>query len=138
MCAGSGWRGLPTSLVVLSTGGGMFSTLVLLPTPCFCFWLFRNGSCGFFWSLCILCPEFELTAHAHSYFWSHTVSLYFVAGGEVCSGTNNAAPQQRVSGPRLSHSPPRDPSPLFLRDKGPKVSFATPSCWTGAVEPSLP
>ena len=56
----------------------------------FCFWLFRNGSCGFFWSLCILCPECELTAHAHSYFRSHTVSLYFVAGGEVCPGTNNA------------------------------------------------
>ena len=32
-----------------------------------------------FWSLCIFCPEFALTAHACNYFSSHVVPLYFVA-----------------------------------------------------------
>ena len=44
---GSGQRGglgvLPTPLVVLSAGD-MHSTLLLLPTPCFCSQLFRSGS----------------------------------------------------------------------------------------------
>ena len=41
--------------------------------------------------------EFAPRAHAHSYFSSHTVSLYSVAGGEVCPGTSTAA---KGPGPR--------------------------------------
>ena len=70
--------------------------------PCFCSWLFQSGSWVFL-SLCIFCPEFVPTVHARSYFQSHMVSLYFVAGGEVCPGESIAALQQRVPGPSLSH-----------------------------------
>ena len=42
--------------------------------------------------------------HMCSYFQSHTVSLYFVAGREVCPGASIAALQQRVPGPSLSQS----------------------------------
>ena len=35
--------------------------------PHFCSGLFKSGSCVF-WSLCIFCPEFAPTVHAHNYF----------------------------------------------------------------------
>ena len=45
-----GWRGsfrvLPIPLVVVSAEGTL-STLLLLPTPCFCSRLFRSGRYGF-------------------------------------------------------------------------------------------
>ena len=31
---------------------------------------------GFFWSFSMFCPEFTLTVHTHSYFYSHWVSLW--------------------------------------------------------------
>ena len=34
----------------------------------------------------LFCPEFAPTVHTQTYFWSHTVSLYFVPGDEVCPG----------------------------------------------------
>ena len=58
--------------------------------PCLCSRIFKSGS-WVFWSLCIFCPEFAPTLHACSYFHSHTVSLYFVAGGEMCAGASTAA-----------------------------------------------
>ena len=33
-----------------------------------------------FWPLCIFCLAFAPAAHAHSYFQSHIVPLYFIAG----------------------------------------------------------
>ena len=39
--------------------------------------------------------------HAYSYFQSHTVSLYFVARGEVCPGANMAALQHGAPRPSL-------------------------------------
>ena len=89
-------------------GGGM-AQVVCPPLNQWCFVqgnalqqaAFAPGSfkCGdwVFGSLCILCPEFTLIVHAHSYFQSHIVSLYFVAGGEVC---HVRALQHRVPGPR--------------------------------------
>ena len=79
---------MPTSLVVLSAGHVQHPVFASNT-------VFASGSsemavADFFGLFVSLCPECELTAHAHSYFWSHTVSLYFVAGGEVCPGTNNA------------------------------------------------
>lgn len=47
-------------------------------------------------------PEFAPSVHACSYFPSHTVCLYFVAGEEVYSGASGAALQERVPGPSLS------------------------------------
>ena len=85
-----GLSGLPTPLVVLSAGG-MPSTLLLLPIPCFCYRLFKSGSWVFLVSLYLLGPEFAPTAHARSYFLSHIVSLYFVAQGEVYPGASTAA-----------------------------------------------
>ena len=38
--------------------------------------------------------------HARSYFWSLIVSLYFVAGGDVCPGASPAA-----KGPSLRSQP---------------------------------
>ena len=65
VCPGVGLRdglsGLLTALfVVLRAGGGMHSTLHLLPTLHFCSWLLRNGSWIFFpflsfWSR--ICPN---------------------------------------------------------------------------------
>ena len=37
------------------------------------------------------CPWFAPTLHAHSYFSSFIISLYFVAQGEVCPGASKAA-----------------------------------------------
>ena len=48
-------------------------------------------------------PEFAPSVHACSYFPSHTVCLYFVAGEEVYSGASGAALQERVPGLGLSH-----------------------------------
>ena len=90
-----GWRdsfsGLPTPLVVLCAEG-MHSTLLLVPTPCF-----DPGSSEvavefFPPSLCIfLGTELAPTVHALSYLQSHTVSLHFVAEGEVCPGASNGS-----------------------------------------------
>ena len=46
-------------------------------------------------------------------FWSHIISLYFVAGGEVCPGVSTAA--LAAKGPRSDSFPPGDAIPLFLR-----------------------
>ena len=83
-----GLDGLSTPLVVCA--GGMCSTLLLVRHL-----VFAPGSSkvsvGFLLvSLYLLGPEFALTAHARSYFWSQTVSLYFVAQGEVCPGASIA------------------------------------------------
>ena len=40
-------------------------------------------------------------------FQSHTISLYFIAQGEVCPGAGIAALQQRIPGPSLSHLLPK-------------------------------
>ena len=62
-CRG-GLGGLPTPLVVLSAGA-MCSTLLLLPTPSFCSWLFRSHNQDFFWSFhiffLIICPNCTCT-----------------------------------------------------------------------------
>ena len=104
--------------------------------PCFFSRLFRSGS-WVFWSLCIFCPAFAPTAHAHSYFQSRIVPLYFVAGGKVSPGASFAALQQGSQIP-ASLIPARDSTSLFLSSKGLKVSFSeTSSCWTGATDLSL-
>jgi len=98
--------------------------------------LFRSGS-WVFWSLCIFCPAFAPTAHAHSYFQSRIVPLYFVAGGKVSPGASFAALQQGSQIP-ASLIPARDSTSLFLSSKGLKVSFSeTSSCWTEATDLSL-
>ena len=60
---------------VMMSAGGMQSTLLLLLTS-----VFALGSSkvavGFFWSFSMFCPEFTLTVHTHSYFYSHWVSLW--------------------------------------------------------------
>ena len=58
-----GWLRFAHPFVVLCAGG-MPSTLLLLPTSCFCSWLFRSGS----WSFCIFWPEFAPTGHAQQLF----------------------------------------------------------------------
>lgn len=47
---------------------------VFLPTPSFCSWLFRNGS----WDFCLLVQNLS-QLHMHCYFYSHKISLYFLA-----------------------------------------------------------
>ena len=54
---------------------------------------------GLFVSFVHCLPQLQ---HAHSYFYFHIVSYYFVAQGEVCSSASIAAVQQRVPGPSLS------------------------------------
>ena len=44
----------------------------------------------------VSCPEFAPTGHARANFSSHTVSLYIVAGGEVCPGAGTAAKGSQV------------------------------------------
>ena len=67
---GSGLRGglgsLPTLLVM--SAEGKHSILLLLPTPCLCSRLFKNGSWVLLVSLYLLGLEFAPTAHACSYF----------------------------------------------------------------------
>ena len=75
--------GLPTPPVVLSAGG-VYSTLLLLLTPCFCSELLRSGSCTFggggdLFVSC--CPEFVPTEHAHSYFQFLIVCILGFPGG---------------------------------------------------------
>ena len=65
---------------------------------------------GLFWSLCVFCPEFALTVHACSYFWSHIVSLYFVAQGEGCPDASTVAKGPRPVSQGLS---PFEESGLF-------------------------
>ena len=42
------------------------------------------------------CPELAPAAYASGYFYSHIVSLYFVAEGSLCPGASTEALQQRV------------------------------------------
>ena len=90
---GSGLKGglgsLPTLLVMHA--GGKHSILFLFPIPFLCSRPFKSGSLV---SLYLLGLEFAPTAQAYSYFQSHTVSLHFVAQGEVCTDANIAALQQ--------------------------------------------
>ena len=72
--------------------------LAFAPDLCFCSGLFRSGS-WVFWSLCIFCPEFAPTVRACSQFWSHIVSLYFVAQERF---VQVQVLQQRVPNPSLS------------------------------------
>lgn len=69
-----GVGGLPIAVVV-SSAGGMCSTLPLLPTPCLCSQLSRRGSWSFCILLSIICPKHT----SCGYFQSLVVSLYFVA-----------------------------------------------------------
>ena len=66
--------------------------------PCFCSRLFRSGSWAF-WSLFMLCPEIALIELLCSYFEPYIGSLYFVAQGEMCLGTNISVLQQGVQVP---------------------------------------
>ena len=50
---------------------------------------------GFFGLFVSLGPESAPTAHAHGYFWSPTISFYFIAGGEVCPGADSAVKDPR-------------------------------------------
>ena len=88
---GSSWRGglgvLPTPQVVVCAGG-MCSTLLSLPTPCFCSRLLKSGN-WVVWSLCILLgPEFAPSTCACCYFYPHIVCLYFVPGVKECPGAS--------------------------------------------------
>ena len=74
-----------------------------------CGLIFRNVFVSF-------APEFASTV-CTELILSPTVSLYFVAQGEVCTGASFAALQQRVPGSSLSHSPLRDATLLFLKGK---------------------
>ena len=61
-----GWRGglrWFAHPLVVSCAGGMRSTLLFLPTPCFCSWLFRSGSWvfGFCMLLSRICPNCTYT-----------------------------------------------------------------------------
>ena len=49
---------------------------------------------GFLVSLYLLGQEFAPTVHVRNCFSSHTVSLHFVALGEMCPGVNIAALQK--------------------------------------------
>ena len=65
---------------------GGVAYLVVCPPLRWCWVLghaFALRGSWIFWSLCIVCPESAITAHADSYFSSHIVSLYFIVGGEV-------------------------------------------------------
>ena len=55
-----------------------------------------------FWSFCVFCQKFALTAIAHSYFYSLLVFLYFGALGDIWTRASIAASQQRVPVPSLS------------------------------------
>ena len=49
------------------------------PNPLVLLQALQKWQLGFFFFglFCIFCPEFALTAHERSYFWSHTSSLCF-------------------------------------------------------------
>ena len=66
-------------------------------------------------------------------FLAPIVSLYFVAGGNVCQGAGIAALQRKLPGPSLSHSPLRESTLSRLRSKELKVSPTTSSYWTRAI-----
>ena len=91
---------------------GHVQYLLLLPTPCFCPRLFRNGNWvfRFFWwgiflpIICCKCPHLQL-------FYALTGSLYLVAPGGLCPGVGIAATatkgprSQPVLGQNCSHPP---------------------------------
>ena len=79
--------------MVLSAGG-MCSTLLLLPIPCFCS---SEVAVGFLVFLYFLVQNL-LQLHMHIVILTPTVSLYFVAGGEVCPGASIAAKDPQVAG----------------------------------------
>ena len=108
MCPGvrrrRGLGGLSISLVVLSAGG-MLSTLLLLPAPCFCSWLFRSGSWVVFWSFCISlsiiypnCTCTQLILVPYSFF----VLSCLGRRGDVCPGASPAAKGPRSQVPSVS------------------------------------
>ena len=75
-------------------GGGSRFVLEFSELAVGCFALFVSS-----------CLKFVPTAHARSYFSSLSLSLCFVARGDVaCSHASIAALQQRVPSPRLSHA----------------------------------
>ena len=68
---------------------------------------------------CICCPEFSPITHAHNYFWSLRVSLYFVAWGDICPGTRTAAKGPRfqpVSDPAQNLSPSLNWWAMYIPD----------------------
>ena len=93
--------------------------LALLPTPCFCSWLSRNGSRGslvflyLLFTICPTCTGLQLVLVPHSF-------LYFVAEGEVYPGASFAVLQQRVQVPTCLIVPIL----LFLTVKWLKFSFS--------------
>ena len=107
---GSGQRGglghLPTPLVAFYAGG-MCSTLLLLPTPCFCSRLFKSGRWVFLVSLNLLglefapaCTQLFLVPYSFFVFWCSR------RGVSMCKHCSTAAKgprsQQRFPAPSLS------------------------------------
>ena len=80
----------------------MHSTLLFLPTPCFCSQLFRSGS------QVVLIFLYLVVYNLHQ-LWMHTVifslrvSSYFAAWGDFCLRARTAA---KGLGPSLSHLEP--------------------------------
>ena len=128
---------LPTPLVVLISEG-MNNTLLLLPTPGFLLQVLRKWQLVFLVCLYLLpriCPNYtcmQLFLVPYSFFafccwrFAEVQALHHL--------------QQRVPDPRpvsFTQPPPRDSTPLFLRDNGPRISSYTSSCWSGAAYFSL-
>lgn len=74
--------------------GGLCSTLLLLPIPCFCS---SEVAVGFLVFLYFLVQNL-LQLLMHIIISTPTVSLCFVAGGEVCPGASIAAKDPQVPG----------------------------------------
>lgn len=62
------------------------------------------------------CPELAPATHVGSYFQSYTVSLYFVAQGEVCPNASTAAKGPRVPGSQPVSFPAERFYILILRE----------------------
>ena len=74
---------------VVVCAGGLHSTLFLVQD-------LQKWQFGFFGLFVSFCPEFAPATPVGSYFQSYTVSLYFVAQGEVCPSASTAAKGPRV------------------------------------------
>ena len=96
---GLGWRGgldsLPTPLRYCCVQGAC-------TVPYHCSGFFK-AAVGFFGLFVSFVQNLTQLQHACSYFSSYTVSLHFVAGGEMCSGVSTAALRQGLPNPSLSH-----------------------------------
>ena len=97
---GAGWRvgSVVCPLLVVLCVVGIPSTLLLLPTPCFCSGLFNSGSWifGFFVSFDQNSPQLLM----------HAVSLCSVAWGELCPGASIATLATKGPASHPVSSPP--------------------------------